>query len=669
MRLLNIARDGFRFLTKFFEVINVSAAHIYHSALELCPASSIIRKLYYHQRITKLPTVVIGTPESWAQSIGVSGKNPYDGPCIWSPCGRFVAAQMRKAVEIRNQLTLEPITTLRPTETIPHITGPLAYSPDGRSIACASDTVIIIWDIQTGGAAKEIKCSPKNTSLVWSSSGGTICTIDSGGRAIFIVRTYDVSSGTTSSPGTLQSRDNPHLWTVDESFRAMATVRDGYHISTIDIFKVGSTLTKIQSFSPSLPSRLSNVEIKSFSPTTHHISISDGHAISIVDIQTTQIPEPLPKPRFGLFRRLSDDFSSDEIPSAASRGSLLETSFDSLFHSFSSDGSLFAASQGNNIHIWRYASGHYTKWREFPCRGLSNSPLRFSPHPSSILGHSGDILRVWRLHELPTTPKSQNQQYVGLSRSGTRVATAYKKEKIVTIIDLLGQTAPQFISANMEIEGLALTGNVLLVAGLATGSRQLVARLLAEEGFVGDRRVYCSGSIWTIPKSRTEYRWAFQIEGQVGVIKLGQNVMGVYHTETGERLHLTQAPLDLDSVWNDLDHAHSGRGDPRLPDHLQFDGDGDSWPISRRTTDGADYVHSGQSYLRFHNLPQCNAPPEDSWQTSRATLREGWVKDSEGKHRFWVPIEWRADWDPRDWRHDATTQLSCLEGRPVLIKF
>jgi WD40 repeat protein len=196
-----------QFVTKFFEVINVSATHIYHSALELCPMSSIIRKLYYHRRITRLPKVAIGTPESWDPTIAISGKDHYNGPCTWSPCGRFVAAQTRKAVEIRNQLTLELITILQPTETIPHLTGPLAYSPDGRSIACASDTAIIIWDIQTGGVAKEIECSANNISLVWSSDGRTLCTINSGDQGTFVVHTHDVSSGTTSSPGTLESGD------------------------------------------------------------------------------------------------------------------------------------------------------------------------------------------------------------------------------------------------------------------------------------------------------------------------------------------------------------------------------------------------------------------------------------------------------------------------------
>jgi len=584
-------------VTNFFEVINLSAPHIYHSALELCPTSSIIRKLYYHRRIVHSPKVVIGSPESWAHTIAISGKDHYNGLCTWSPCGRFVAAQTSKVVEIRNQLTLELITILQPTETIPHLTGPLAYSPDGRSIACASDNAIIIWDIQTGGVAKEIKCSANNISLVWSLNGGTICTIDSKDQATFIAHTYDVSSGTISSPGTLESGDNPHLWMADESFWVMTTVQSEYNLHTIDIFEVGLTLTKIQSFSSPLPS----AKISSFSPTAHRISISDDNTLRIFDIRNAKCLL----------------YALGHFPS----------------HCFSLDGSLFAASQQNIIYIWKYDSGYYTRCGKLQCRGLSNPPLQFSPTTSSILGQSWDILQVWRLHGTPPAYNDRVQHYVALSRSGTRVATAHKMEETIGITDPLAQTPPQYIDTDMAIQGFVLTGNVLLVAG----SGKLIAWLLTEEGRVdcsiGDRTVGPSDSIWTIPlQFPCDDSWTFRVEGKIGVIKLGQNVVRVYHTETGEGF--SQAPRDLGGVWDDLDRSHFGR-----------------------------------DYLRFHNLTQCNTPLEDRWQISRATLREGWVKDAEGKHRLWMPVEWRADWNAEDWRHDVTTQLGYLGGRYVLIKF
>jgi len=593
-QLLDMAKDYFRFVTKFFEVIKVSATHLYHSALELSPTSSIMRKLYYHRRITRSPKIVIGIPESWAQDIATSGEDDYIQPCIWSPCGQFVAAPTSRAVEIRNQLTLELITILHPPETIPRLTGLLAYSPDGRSIACTSNISIIIWDIQTGGVAKETKCSDINISLVWSLDGGAICTIGCGDQGAFTVRTYDVSSGTASFPGTLRSGYDPHLWTVNKSFRVMTTVWDGSKIKAINIFKVRSTLTKVKSFSPSLPVRYR----MSFSPTTHHISLSNDHTLSISDVRS----------------------SKDLLHAEGNFGP----------QCFSSDGGLFAASQREIVSVWKYDSGRYTLYGEFRFQDPTARShfLQFSPTPSSsILGHFKNILEILRLRELPTAPKTLGTQCAGLSRSGTRIATAHRMEST----DVLAQTAPQFIDTGVAIESLFLTGNVLLVAG----SRQVVAWLLTEEGLVdgviGDGRAGLGDIIWTV---QFKSKWALDVEGQVGTIRMDEKALHVYHTGTGEVLYPTQEPRDLHSGWGFL-----------LPG--VFD----------------------QNHFRFHSLSQCNVPLKDRWQTSRATVREGWVKDAEGKHRLWIPTEWRSCWVPMYWRHDITTQFTSLGGRPALIKF
>jgi len=579
-QLLDTTKDYLQFVTTFFEVINVSAAHIYHSALELSPVSSIVRQLYYHQRIVRSPEVVIGTPDSWDQTVAVSCRGDSHGLC-WSPCGWFVAAQMEDVVEIRNQLTLELITVLQSPGTIFHLRNPLAYSPDGRFITGISDTAIIIWDIQTGGVAEEIKCSAKSISLVWSSDGGTICTIGRSDYGTCRVHTYDICSGTTSSPGTLQSHGNPYLWVDDKSFWIM-TMQDDE--SGIDIFKVGPTLTKIHSFDFS-PSRYSM--IGSFSPTTHRVSIRGFDELRIFDIQNSNL--------------LLD-----------------ETGYRSSSNCFSSDGSLFAASQSGSVQIWKYASGCYTLCGKFETSGYFDS-LRFSPTPSSILGYSEAVIQVFRLHELSATPKTHHEQYAGLSRSGTRVATAHELGNTVTIIDLLAQSPPQFIDADVEIGWLKLTGNVLLVAG----SRELVAWLLTEDGLVdgviGDRRVGRWDSIWIIsePGIPSEHWFC----GQVGVIQLRGNTRFVYHTETGKVLHPAQAPL------------------------------------------------TGTTNFYYENMLRRGTPPEYSWQTSWDELQEGWVKDPEGKHRLWVPVKWRGDWHPADWHLGTAAQFNFFEDRPVIIKF
>jgi len=520
-------------------------------------------------------------------------------------------------VEIRNQLTLELITILQPPETIPHLTDLLAYSPDGRSIACTSDTAIIIWDIQTGGVAKEITCSAKTTSLVWSSNGGSICTLNSEYLRTFTVNTHDVSSGTASSPGTLESICNPHLWTVDESFWIMTIVCIGYIIETVDIFEVGSTLTRIQSFSPR---SLSATGDTSFSPTTYHISILKHNELSIFDVR-----------------------SSEYLLHITGQGE-----FDSQY--FSSDGSLFAASQDNIVYVWKYDSGHYALCGKFGFQCLLWYSLQFyiqfPPTPSSsILSHFENILRVSRLYKLPTTPETHRRQYVGLSHSGTRVATAREMESTVTTTDILAQTPPQIIDAGVAIEGLALTGNVLLVVG----SGQVVAWLLTEEGLVdgviGDRRVGRGDSIWTVPFPSY---WKIGVEGQIGVVQTGywnKRELQVYRTDTGEILHPTQAP------------------------HSIYDNPPGVWDSSHRVMDRFNRNSLCRNHLHFHNLSRYNTSLEGRWKTSPDTVQEGWVKDAEGRHRLWIPAEWRTYWDPEDWLHDVTIQLSHLGGRPVLVKF
>jgi len=559
---------------------------------------SIIRKLYYHRRFTRLPKVATGTTDSWTRATGISGKGEYNGSCIWSPCGRFVAAQMEGAVDIRSQTTLELITTLHSTETTPDLAGPLAYSPDGRSIACASYTAIIIWDIQTGGVAKEIECSANNISLVWSSDGRTIFTIHSGDQGAFIAHMYDVSSGATLSSGTLLSRDNPHLWTDGEFFFIMTTVHDRYHGRTVDIFKVGSTLTKIRSFTFPLAD---GAEIRSFSPTAYRISTSDCSTLHILDIQSSEC-----------LLDESSQYSSD---------------------SFSSDGSHFAAYHPDIVTIWRYDSSRYVLLGSFGREGPPGLPLLFSPTPSSMLCCTKGILWVWRLCQHALGPSIGRGDHVGLSRSWTHIATACNLENTITITDLLGQHPLQFIDTDVEIEGLVITGNVLLVVG----SGQLVAWLLTEDGVVdgviGDRRVDRSDSIWAMSGSNWGPRWGFNVEGRVGFIMLPGNAPHVYDTETGE-VHSTEELRDVKDI------AYRFR-----------------------------FFYVGREYLRFNNFHQCDTHPGDSWQTSEATLREGWVKDAEGRHRLWVPAEWRTNWDPMDWRHDVTTQFGFLGGRIVVVKF
>ena len=578
--LLETSRDCFRFIIKFFEPINVSAVHIYHSALELSPLSSIVRRLYYYRRCSPFPRIVAGTTDAWEEGINLHSKFRYDA-YTWSPCGQFVAAQTKETVEIRDPLSSELLSALTRPRPSTDLTGQLAYSPDGHFLASLSSTSLIIWDIQTGGVTREIECNAMvNVSLTWSLDGATICAIARDRITYppnYAVNVYDVVSGATLSSGTLQSIDDPHLWVHNTSFRVI-TMEWGDQGLTIDTLEVGSILTKIESFhvnSLGGPER-----IGCFSPTAYRISFFNP---------------------YGSHLRILDVRKSECLLSAFGEGKKIEG-----HHCFSSDAGLFAVLSESGVHIWKYTSGRYTLWRELPpwnASTLDRSLPQFSPSSSSILGHCGGPLQVWRLDGPPIVAHPNSRKpLTAISHCGTYIATGYAENGTVTITNLLSPTPSQFIDTDMYIWTFALTGNVLLV----WDCWELVAWRLTEKGTVDgistDGRADRGDSIWTVSSTSL----LFSVEDQTVVIEDNKrNLIKVYHTETGEVLEPAQASVH-----------------PRSHQYHLVE------------------MQRCQHYSRYPNLHK--QPSEDEWPVTWVSLEEGWVKDLEGKHRMWVPVEWRV---------------------------
>ena len=614
--LLNTAKDYFHFVTKFFEPINISAVHIYHSALELSPLSSIVRRLYYHRQHTPFPRVVAGIPEAWEECVRLYAK-PYYHTYTWSPCGRFVAARARGTVDIRDPLSSELLSTL--TQYNFSRAGPLAYSPDGYSLASPSGTSLTIWDIQTGGVTREIECGTAgNISLAWSLDGATICamacpswdwSVDVMPQLLdysicnYIVNVYDVASGSTLSSGTLQSKGKPHLWAHNVSFRVI-TMEQGDRAFTIETFEVGSILTKVESFH--IKSWGKRDRIRSFSPTTYRISIfgSACDHLRILDVRKSECLLGVPKEGRNL---------------------------DSGAHSFSSDGSLFAASLLSGVHIWKYTSGCYALWREFPswtASILDHSPPQFSPALSSILGCHGGPLQLWRLDSPPIAAHPDSRKSLAvISHCGTCIATGYVANGIVTITNLLSQAPPQFIDTGMYVHALAFTGNVFLV----WGDGELVAWRFTERGIVDgasvDRRADRSNSIWTVSTSSP----TFFVEDQTVVIKDDEgNIIHVYHTGTGEILALAQVSP----------HPHARQYSPLGMQRCRH-------------------------YLHYCDLVRSDIPSEGEWPITQAALEQGWVKDLEGKRRLWIPAEWRVR--SAGWLRNTTLLLYSYDVDAIVM--
>ena len=622
-QLLHTARDYFQFVTHFFEVIDVSATHLYHSALELSPLSSIVRKFYYHQQSYPSPRVVIGIADSWEPASAVSTKHSCYLSSTWSPCGQFVAVVAEEVVEIWDALTLKLLSTPHPAKTATRFRHGLAYSPDGCFLAVYSDAGIIIWDIQTGGEATKIEVGVASDvlQLVWSLDGKTIATMSQGELNTFTVHMYNVTSGTTLSPGIIHSEGNLCIWAHNQFFQVV--VITGYEKDRkIEIFEVGLVVTRIKSF----PFQFDSPFV-TFSPTTYRVSVS-------VDKDHHRIP--------GL---VVLDIHNAEI--------LLRATGSYWHCSFSPDSNYFAAFTRDHLSIWRYTSGHYIQWREFQ---QTPFPFQFSPASSSILGYTG-ALHILHLDYSPaalttsSTTTTHSQPMDAFSPDSTWVATAYCGESTITITNLQSQNPfpAQFIDTELEISTMVLTGNILLVKG----ADKVVAWLLTEEGMVdgivGNTRADCNDSLWNIPLQALATRWSrllgqrnrgsdgqleFSVADEIAAFRYGGFIIRPYHIRTGEISIQAEVPQSRGRTWYRLNNPQQ---------------------------DECNLYHC--------SLFKHQDPLDHGWPVSQADLQGGWVKDPEGRHRLWLHPSWRSAGISVNWLHNATTLRLRDSSELAIIKF
>ena len=610
-QLLEVARDYFHFVTNFFEMIKVSATHIYHSALELSPTSSLIREHYHCQPFRgSKPRVVYGLHSSWDQPATIRDDwYTY----AWSPCGQFFSRLLTDCVEVREALTLEKHSELHPIVPNDLCNGALAYSPDGCSLAGYFGHVITIWDIQTGGVVKEIE--PRGTShlpesLVWSLDETTISTISKDEEA-WVVSTYDVASEAEISTSMLLSRSPPCIWPHNNTVQAMTILVNENNQAIINILKAHPIPTNelIESFPTKL--KFNNAPQISFSPSTYRISVTDRCSIFVFNIWNPTV--------------------------------MLQKK--GRFHGswFSPDGMFLAASRNGVIHVWKYTpeQARYIQWGEFPSLDEEEYPKRqmceFSPHSSSMLVFRGNYLELQHLEVPPTDPLTDVDHYHTFSADGAYVVTAAVDGDVITITNLHNNSSVSF-DMGLNVNGLALTGNVLLIDSFKEFSGWLIT---AEHTL---DRVLVFGDIECCEQPEVHF-WA---EGSVGILKpssIERCSLHVprdyiyYNTETGEELEFLPTEAPLYPPWKRLEMHGSPHEDP---DPLIYS------PL-----------------LHDKDLSEGHLLVSKPWYDG------GWVKYPEGEyqHQFWLPNRWRPDLYYAYWLGKFTVLQMDTAGGLVIIKF
>ena len=146
---LNLVRDYVRFIITFFEAINTSAPHIYHSAIFLSPRTSITHEMH-KQHARPLARIVQGISDSWEPVVATANFDEDLNEAVWSPCNRFIAVATSKFAEVLDAVTLSRLSIFDHSSYISSHQL-LGFSPDSRCLTLFTGERLVSWDLQTGG--------------------------------------------------------------------------------------------------------------------------------------------------------------------------------------------------------------------------------------------------------------------------------------------------------------------------------------------------------------------------------------------------------------------------------------------------------------------------------------------------------------------------------------
>ena len=171
--------DSQRLLLEHFDVIHDSPSQVYHSALPQCPSSSWLHK-YFTAESLQVVKMVKGPAEwgTWSRTV-VLDHSPETLVC-WN---NTIAVGLSSG-KIR---FLSAITGSQLAVLSNHVSSvrSLAFSSDGTFLVSgSSDTIVILWDVQTGGVVRffcghtncvdSVSISMDYTTIASGSMDGTI---------------------------------------------------------------------------------------------------------------------------------------------------------------------------------------------------------------------------------------------------------------------------------------------------------------------------------------------------------------------------------------------------------------------------------------------------------------------------------------------------------------
>ena len=457
---LKLVRDYVRFVLAFFEVINTSAPHIYHSALLLIPRKSITHEMY-KKHASPLARVVQGIPISWERVVATADFDDSLHHAVWSPCSRFIAVVKFKSVEVLDAVTLSRLFIFDGS-SYAIIDQQLGFSPDGHCLTLHVDERLISWDLQTGGPLGTIHSGLENPytelfSFKHSEDGKVVVVAyksrdfsNGDEKRDTFIYTYDLLSGRRAGPRCVPEGQiivHP-IWTHDEYFR-FATIDP----RSIRIWQSPFTLEHppVEVASLPIPDGTTDARRFLFLPALSRLAFVLGDTIQVLDL--------------GASKRLleSELMLAPQI--------LL---IDNPCGSFSSDGRFFAyMNTGGEVYVWEESPAGYLLHQQL--QFLTRSSLlgpQLSPNGDSIIVPLNREIHRWYTRDqvlsLPSVSTEDSGRHLftlSFSPDGKLAAFARRQGNIVTIIELKSGERKLHIDTDVEIGCLGMTGGTVIVVG------------------------------------------------------------------------------------------------------------------------------------------------------------------------------------------------------------
>ena len=605
---LGLARDYSRFVITFFDLISVSTSHIYISALPLSPRTSMVREVYIRYA-RPLARVVHGFPTSWEPVVATAYHKDFGGKATWSPCNRFIAVTKSGAVEIRDAVTLNPLSTFE--SRLNSDIRQLSFSPDGRLLSQFNDGALVTWDIQTGGSLGTIfleglEASHPDFSSTYSMDGKMLAAVYSDEpwkNTNTSIVTHDLSSMRTHLHRVSEGRIITPIWTHGEFLR-FATVKLG----RITISEVKFTLAGAPEVVETLPAldKMTDTGTPEFFvllPTLSRLAISSQGTLLVCDARDSK-----------LLLKISAHFTYGV--------------------SFSSNGRFLVSINSQGIHVWKESPTGYTPHQKLTlAASTGRTELLLSPDGASILTSLDSTIHLWHTNDsiLPpsdSTPAMDERDFIlGFSPNEASVAFARGGGNTVVLLDLQSGDPRLEIDTGMEVNLLRVTESTVVVVGNE--------KIVTWNPGTGNTRANINDCVRITtfdPLPSSDYGGPFMFElpdpNRIGVLNPVRR-WDAYDMSTGRYLPSTGALRSL-SVLDKFEIIDISE-DTEIPEFVPI------WGVRSRNSsaDRLEIAEDGESCTT-------DSQPPGRFSHGRKVTDDGWILSPAQKRLLWLPHRWRS---------------------------